>query len=313
MIFSRLADILLLKLPIYLPILYGLILYNFNSYENLLVFITLLLLAEPHFGATWPFFLNNKNQNYILENKLNLIIFPILITFISIFLFFYFKNFFYLIFLIFNFFHVTRQSVGITKLFVKNKDELEFHTLSIIVFGFIFLVVAVLRFYLNLRLINDNLLIFNVIVLSTISILLLYNFIKYKVSENAYTLITGILIFYPICFVDKPVHGIIMGVTMHYIQYLALTYKVSLRRLNDENQFLESKIFDKNYLIVIIFYGIVMAILSLSNTQNIIDVNISYLLFIPLTGQMLHFYLDSFLWKFREEHHRNVTLKYLKG
>ena len=56
-----------------------------------------------------------------------------------------------------------------------------------------------------------------------------------------------------------------------------------------------------------------MAILSLSNTQNILDINISYLLFIPLTGQILHFYLDSFLWKFREEHHRNVTLKYLKG
>ena len=27
-----------------------------------------------------------------------------------------------------------------------------------------------------------------------------------------------------------------MGVTMHYIQYLALTYKVSLRRLNDDDK-----------------------------------------------------------------------------
>tara|TARA_B100001057_G_scaffold410589_1_gene425776 strand:- start:1103 stop:1354 length:252 start_codon:yes stop_codon:yes gene_type:complete len=80
-----------------------------------------------------------------------------------------------------------------------------------------------------------------------------------------------------------------------------------------KNYLNSDKIFDKNYLIVIIFYGVVMAILSLSNNQNIIDINISYLLFIPLTGQMLHFYLDSFLWKFREEHHRNVTLKYLKG
>ena len=100
---------------------------------------------------------------------------------------------------------------------------------------------------------------------------------------------------------------------MHYIQYLALTYKVSLRRLNDDDKLLKNKIFDKNYLLIIILYGTVMAIFSLSNTQNIVDTNIGYLLFIPLTGQMLHFYLDSFLWKFRDEHHRNVTLKYLKG
>ena len=36
--------------------------------------------------------------------------------------------------------------------------------------------------------------------------------------------------FFPICFVDKPIHGIVMGVTMHYVQYLALTYKITLKR-----------------------------------------------------------------------------------
>jgi hypothetical protein len=313
MIFNRLADTLLLKIPIYLPILYGVILYNFDSYENLLVFVTLLLLAEPHFGATWPFFLNNKNYKYIIKNKINLIILPIIITFLSIFLFFYFQNFFYLIFLIFNFFHVTRQSIGVSKLFVKDRNELEFHSQLIIFFGFIFLIIAVLRFYLKLELINDNLMIFNLIILSVIFLFLFYNFVKFKISENVYTLITGILIFYPICFVDKPVHGIIMGVTMHYIQYLALTYKISLKRLNDDDKILKNKTFNKNYLLIIILYGVIMAIFSLSNTQNIFDTNIGYLLIIPLTGQILHFYLDSFLWKFREEHHRDVTLKYLKG
>ena len=62
MIFGKIYDILFLKFPIYLPVFYGLILYNFNNYENFLVFLTLLLLAEPHFGATWPFFLNKKNR-----------------------------------------------------------------------------------------------------------------------------------------------------------------------------------------------------------------------------------------------------------
>ena len=35
------------------------------------------------------------------------------------------------------------------------------------------------------------------------------------------------------------------------------------------------------------------------------------LIFIPILGQMLHFYIDSQIWKFREKHNREYTLKYL--
>ena len=35
------------------------------------------------------------------------------------------------------------------------------------------------------------------------------------------------------------------------------------------------------------------------------------LILIPLIGQMLHFYLDGYLWKFSEPHNREQTLKYL--
>ena len=35
------------------------------------------------------------------------------------------------------------------------------------------------------------------------------------------------------------------------------------------------------------------------------------LIVIPLVGQMIHFYLDTFLWRFQEQHHRDVTYKYI--
>ena len=35
------------------------------------------------------------------------------------------------------------------------------------------------------------------------------------------------------------------------------------------------------------------------------------LLVIPITGQILHFYLDAFLWKFSTRHNREVTLKHI--
>ena len=52
-----------------------------------------------------------------------------------------------------------------------------------------------------------------------------------------------------------------------------------------------------------------MAILS--SFTNIGDQSFKFLIVIPLVGQMLHFYLDSYLWKFSEKHNREVTLKHL--
>ena len=37
------------------------------------------------------------------------------------------------------------------------------------------------------------------------------------------------------------------------------------------------------------------------------------LIIIPIIGQMLHFYLDSQLWKFSNPHNRENVLHYLKN
>ena len=82
MILNRHYDLFFLKFPIYIPLIYGIILYTFPNLEFALVFFTLLLLAEPHFGATWPFFLNQINKTKIFSQKIYFIYLPILIIFI---------------------------------------------------------------------------------------------------------------------------------------------------------------------------------------------------------------------------------------
>ena len=107
----------------------------------------------------------------------------------------------------------------------------------------------------------------NVAVALLLIILSLIYLFKFGFSENFLVFLTGCLIFYPICFVQNPVHAIIMGVTMHYTQYLYFTYKVcDLRNRVDENnndkkQMFSSKIY--NYLGIIIVYSIIMTGLSL--------------------------------------------------
>ncbi|MDA9063432.1 hypothetical protein N9K14_01105, partial [Candidatus Pelagibacter ubique] len=116
------------------------------------------------------------------------------------------------------------------------------------------------------------------------------------------------IIFYPVCFVSNPVHAIIMGVTMHYSQYLFLTNSVMKKRT--QNDATSDKKNFKRFWTFIIFYSACMSVLSILG-KNDFDF-LKNLIFIPITGQMLHFYLDSQLWKFSESHNRENILRYLK-
>ena len=304
-IVGRKFDLFFIKFPILFPIIYFLILYNFPSLENFLIITTILLLAEPHFGATWPFFINKINQEYISNNKFLLIKIPIIIFILCIFSFFLIKNLFLLIFFGFNIYHVTRQSFGIAKLYSNNPIELKNTEFIIYFWNIIFFFVGLLRFYYPL-IITESVNMLNIFIIFILSINFLYYLIKFKFTQNFLILFTGVIIFYPICFVNNPVHAILMGVTMHYSQYLVLTYKIT------KNRELEIDKNKKNYyfIFVTIFYSILMTTFSLSGAIN--SELIKNLIVIPITAQILHFYLDSKLWKFSESHNRSAVLHYLK-
>ena len=83
-------ELLLIRFPIFFPAFYGIILFTFPEFELQLIFLSILILAEPHFGATWPFFINKVNTNYIKEKKFWLIYLPIVVSLLSLFGFIFF-------------------------------------------------------------------------------------------------------------------------------------------------------------------------------------------------------------------------------
>jgi hypothetical protein len=304
-IIGKRFDLFFIKFPILFPIIYFLILHNFPFLENFLIILTILFLAEPHFGATWPFFINKINQQYILDNKFFLIKIPIIIFVLCFLGFFLFKNLFLLIFFGFNIYHVARQSFGIAKLYSNNPIELKNTEIIIYFWNIVFFFVGFLRFYYPLitaQYIN----ILNIAIIIILFFNSVYYLLKFKFTENFLILFTGTIIFYPICFVSNPVHAILMGVTMHYSQYLVLTYKITKNRELEIN----NKKNNYYFIIMIIFYSICMTIFSLSGKIN--SELIKNLIVIPIAAQMLHFYLDSRLWKFSESHNRQAVLNYLK-
>ncbi len=294
------------KFPIIFPLIYFSVLSIFPQYETQLILITLLLLAETHFGATWPFFLVKSSIDYIRNDKIKLIIFPTAIVLFSLLGFIYVKTFFLMIFFLANVYHVTRQSYGVCKLYCKDNFENKFQEIFIYLINSLFFLIGFFRFYIPI-IDNENLFLLNIIVLSLLLLILIVYKIKFGFSDNYLTFITGLIIFYPVCFVSNPVHAIIMGVTMHYSQYLYLTHYVVKERAKDQN--LKKNIFS-SFLFVIFVYSIAMTSLSLFGKNDSSFLN--NLIIIPIIGQMLHFYLDSQLWKFSLEHNRENVLKYLK-
>jgi hypothetical protein len=99
-----------------------------------------------------------------------------------------------------------------------------------------------------------------------------------------------------------------MGVTMHYSQYLYLTKYVVTERNKDQNINPRNNFF-KNYFFIIIIYSLIMTSFSLLGKNP--ETNLSNLIIVPIIGQMLHFYLDSQLWKFSFVHNRENVLKYI--
>ena len=307
---NNFSDTFLIKFPIIFPIIYFFSLYMFPEHENLILFTTLLLLAEPHFGATWPFLLNIKNKEEIKNKRVIYIIFPIMLAIFSLVGFFTFYSVFILLFFTFNIFHVTRQSIGISKLFASNFEQINFQKYVIYGVNILFFIVGILRFNLTNLIQLDTFYItsFVIVVISISSIIFL---IKFKDFGNLLTLITGCLIFLPICFMEKPIHALVMGVTMHYSQYLVLTLKVHEGRKKDPDIKMESKnsfSYFSNFILIISIYGLFMSILAFAPNY---DATLKNLIVIPLIGQMIHFYLDTFLWRFQEQHHRDVTYKYI--
>ena len=65
------------------------------------------------------------------------------------------------------------------------------------------------------------------------------------------------------------------------------------------------------YFGTIAIYAITMSILSLFGKSS--NEILNFLIIIPIIGQMLHFYLDSQLWKFSLKHNRDNVLSYLKN
>ena len=234
-----------------------------------------------------------------------------LIAFGAAILFFKFENLFYFFFFAFNIYHVTRQSVGICKLFSPSKTEKLYQEWSLYLINFI-VFFGVVAFHMTNMITAKDAILFGICVSFASVFVSVIQIITFKSWDTSLSTFTGLSIFIPAFFVSEPIHAILAGVTMHYSQYLVMMLKITLGKSTQKISATKHwyQILNlKNYVLLIFVYSVIAVLLAMLSSKQ--AEAFSSLIFIPLLGQVLHFYLDGLIWKFKNEEMRNIHLKFL--
>ena len=319
-ILSKKLDLILIQFPIWIPLLFLSITNVFpDSYK--VVLILYLIFGEIHFGSTFMFFLDKKYRELFQDEKYVFLFWPILLILFCIFFSFIFSvSAVLFLILLFNFYHVNRQSVGILKLYENKKIiSLNNHSIFLLyIISFSLCLIGVLKFIFKSEQYfkYSTEISFFIVFLIIISILYIFiNLIKSK--NNDFSLLTnfstGVLIFSPVLFCNNMIDVFAIGVGMHYMQYIAITWTVFHRKAvkkkdTGDQQFIKFGSL-KKIIFYLLFYSILMVYFSNLNIEYKNEQIGIYL--IPILFQLMHFYVDMFIWKFSSNHTRENLNPYI--
>ena len=127
---------------------------------------------------------------------------------------------------------------------------------------------------------------------------------------------TGIIIYLPILFLKDLSTATVIGVGMHWVQYLAIMWSSYLRKYQVVKRRRLSEFLNQGFslrLLFIFIYAFVMTIFAFIGITKSIDSNNQYSFFylIPLLFQFYHFYIDGFIWKFSDTHIKENILPFI--
>ena len=309
---SSKLDFLFIYCPLWFPLTYLFLIFNFPSISSFIFIASIFLFAETHFASTWLFFLDKDNLNWIKKNIYQIVVLPIYILLIVMSLWFLVPSAVLIIHYLASGFHVTRQSLGISKI---SKTNTKISSFLIYFVSGICLLTGLIKpgiFSTSVSINNMNLIIFFVAVLYFLSTYFSFNS-RFLFIRNLTPILTGISIYLPLLFFDNLGVATVIGVGMHWCQYIILMFSINLRKNKYKKIKISKSQFLKNRVLFILFYSLIMTSLTyFGMPKNNLSLNTYSLLYlIPLLFQLYHFYIDGFIWKFSDDHIKSSVGKYI--
>jgi hypothetical protein len=304
--------------PIWIGATYLILVNIFPVYRPFLFFSYLFIFGQSHFGATWLFFNNEGSNDWLIRNSFKLIFVPILLIVCFIIYSIYYLDSAIFLLSIVSTFHVTRQSIGIYKIYAIKTSSFEEYLIYSSTFFWI--IIGFSRFFLLPQFeknTNIEFIYFINIILFWISIVGVITFSLFALNSNrvhknvlhSASLATGMLMFCPVAFVELPQDATIIGVSIHWCQYLALKFKLYFIDNGENNanfKNIKQSIINGFYIIL---YSLLMSIII--TDYGTVFINLNYLIIIPLSFELYHFYIDAFIWRFSDAYIKEKIMEKL--
>ena len=129
-------------------------------------------------------FLHKENIKYILQRKFLYFCNPFFIIIFCLSGYFLFNTLFLLLFFLANVFHVTRQSIGISKLYLKNNYEKKISKSTQYIFLILFLLLLVFGDFTSQPFTYDQLILLNLLFILITSIIIFFYIYRFNISQN---------------------------------------------------------------------------------------------------------------------------------
>ena len=307
-----LVNSLFLFCPIWLYFGLAIIFFAFPHYQTFLTIAILFLLAETHFGATFSIIFHKNWRQFSVSNEASdkealimLVIIPMLVILGLFFIFCINQDLAIGIFFIINIFHVTRQSSGILKILSNGHidllDSIFLWGANAICFLEIFRV-----FILHLDSSTNILIIYLCVMGTYFSGSLIFSKKQYKFLKLG-CMLAGFLTFSPIFFTKNILAVMVLGVSMHYCQYLYLFFRIVEGR--SRTVFFDRHTISNNVpkaVFFLLFFSSFITFISVGRESY------GGLIFVPMAFQMYHFITDAMIWRGSIKSNRDNILRFIR-
>lgn len=286
-------------------------------------FLIMFLLSEMHFGSTFLFFTTSDNRRWFLEHRTRTVLLlgalgsAAFIGSISIAMLLLLAS-------AFSAFHVTRQSVGISKLLGPNPAQTS-SSILIYACSALCVFVAGIRFVVgpwvtakgSTPLVSEMLGSPTLYWCAAIAIAIGAAVISssFPISSlQRLVVLSGSLTYLPYFFFASQLTGNLVSVTGHWTQYLILQYLVyrpiqgNSDGLVPEARFRGGRGHLRSIYVIFILavYSVTMSLIWTSQLTALDTYQDSRLLMVPLLLQIAHYVIDGQIWRFRDPHIKEV-------
>lgn len=333
-------DLAFFILPVFLGLAYFALVYSLPQYATLLTIVVWMLFAQTHFGSTWFIYFDKINRAHYYKNPGIYYITPLALFAGALMLGYAQPLLLSALVSAISLYHVTKQNIGILQLYrVRSKDfdphikKIENATVFSATFffgGYGALHLAEFQpFLAPVRLLAEIgvWVLFISAVIGFLGVLYFYLRKETLSLPRASFFALSMLMYSPYLYIALLMQSnfqmetaTLTALLAHYMQYLGLVWLMQRNKyrydstFGTENPFLAT--ISQNLLygfVLILGYAALMAYFRwIIPSQATSDTLVRVVPHIVLAFTLVHFYIDSFIWRFRDPFIKETVAPFIK-